>query len=421
MNPKKAEKKERKALWKKFRKEHYTIIAPDMLPITFELFINIVNRSGLNIVVIPPMGREAKDEGLRTVQNDACYPAIITTGQFITELKTGKYDLNKTAVIMSQTGGGCRASNYISLIRKALEKEFPTVPVLSINFSGLEKLFSIPLTFTELRMMLHAIMYGDMLMNLKDQAEPYHDKEKVQKALRDSMDTLISEIGHHSFYQTSKNYKMILNNFKGLEPDRENRKPRVGIVGEIYVKYSPYANNHLADFLVSQDCEVVYPSFGEFCLYCVYNNINDYRKYGQGKATVAAFRLAYKACLRATRKQAKAMAGSGFDPYEDFEYVLEQGKKVISDGVKMGEGWLIPAEMVAYVTGDVKNVVVVQPFGCLPNHIVGKGMIRPVKNLAPDANIIPLDFDASSTQVNQENRLKLMLANIKRGLFEQEE
>ena len=413
MNPKKEEAKQRKQIFKKLRAEHYTVIVPDMLPIHFDIFCAILSRSGMNFVRVPPMGREAKDEGLRTVQNDACYPAIITTGQLIAELKKGTYDLNKTAVIMSQTGGGCRASNYISLIRKAFEKEFPTVPVLSFNFSGLEKLYSIPLTLKEGLRMLAAVMYGDMLMNIYDQALPYHDREKVEAALERCKEKLIKQIGHLSFYKTKKNYKMILEEFKDLKPDLENRKPRVGIVGEIYVKYSPYANNNLAEFLVSQGCEVVYPSLAEFCLYCLFNNVNDYKRYGLGKATVGAFKLAYKIFLRATRKQARMLEGTGFSPYEDFEYVVKESEKVISTGVKMGEGWLIPGEMVAYAEGDVKNIVVVQPFGCLPNHIVGKGMIRPVKAIAPDANIIPLDFDASSTQVNQENRLKLMLANLK--------
>ena len=412
----KLEAKQRRAFFKKLCKEHYTVIVPDMLPIHFDLIRSILAKKGLNYVVVPPMGREAKDEGLRTVQNDACYPAIITTGQFVSELKSGKYDLNKTAVIMSQTGGGCRASNYITLIRKALEKEFPTVPVISLNFSGLEKMFSLPLNLREMYQMIHAVMYGDMLMNLYDQAIPYHEEKEVTDALNYCMDELKKKIGHHSFYRRRANYKMMLKAFDNLKPNIEKRKPRVGIVGEIYVKYSAYANNNLAEFLVKQGCEVVYPSLAEFCLYCIYNNINDYNQYGQGKATVGAFKIAYRIFLKATRTQAKAMKNSGFLPYEDFEHVIEEGKKVINTGVKMGEGWLIPAEMVAFVEGDTKNIVVVQPFGCLPNHIVGKGMIRPVKALVPEANIIPLDFDASSTQVNQENRLKLMLANLRREM-----
>lgn len=410
---KRSEKKERKALWKKFRDEHYTILAPDMLPIHFEIFVAILAVKGINLKIIPPMGREAKDEGLRTVQNDACYPAIITTGQFIAELKKGGYDLSKTAVIMSQTGGGCRASNYISLIRKALAKEFPTVPVLSLNFSGLEKLYSLPLDLSTAAKLLYGVMYGDLLMNLVNQSEPYHGKQKVQAALRRCLDNLKAQAAKRAFYNAKKNYAMILKAFRDLKPAIE-RKPRVGIVGEIYVKYSPYANNHLADFLLAQGCEVVYPSLAEFCLYCLYNNISDYRRYGQGKKTVGIFKLAYKLFLRATRNEAKITAAAGFLPYEDFAYVVSEGKKVIDTGVKMGEGWLIPAEMVAYAEGDTKNIVVVQPFGCLPNHIVGKGMVRPVKALVPEANIIPLDFDASSTEVNQENRLKLMLANIRR-------
>lgn len=402
---------ERKRFFKSLAKKGYTILVPDMCPIQFRILAKVVELDGYHLKVIAPEGREAKDMGLTYVHNDSCYPVVILAGSFINELNSGNYDLERTAVLISQTGGGCRASNYLSLFRKAFEKEYPTVPVISLNFSGLEKERSLPFTIKSGRMMLAGVMYGDMLMNLVLQSEPYYPKDQVNDALEDCLAMLIAQVGKRSFLRKKKNYAKIIERFSSLTPP-EKRKPLVGIVGEIYVKYSPYANNHLADFLVKEGCEVVYPSLMEFVQYCIYNSLEDHRRYGKNKLTYPMWKLAYKYTLRICRQAKEALEGTGFRPYEDFRDVVEAGKKVISTGVKMGEGWLIPAEMVEYTSGEVKNIVVVQPFGCLPNHIVGKGMIRPVKALNPDANIVPIDFDASSTSVNQENRLKLMLANL---------
>lgn len=410
--------KVRKQLFKKLRKEKYTILCPDMLPIHFEMLTKIVADMGYNIVLVSPKGRAAKDEGLRAIHNDACYPALIVAGQFISELKSGKYDLNKTAVIMSQTGGGCRASNYISLFKKAFNEQFPTVPVLSLNFSGLEKDNSFPLTIKFIVRAITAIQYGDLLMTLVNQCEPYEkEKGQIQKVLKETLDKIVAQIGHRSFFKLKKNLKMILDTFLPYMPGKE-RKPQVAVVGEIYVKYSPYANNHLTEYLLEQGCEPVYPSLSEFLLYCIFNIINDYHLYGYGRFTAKVAKIIYRYYLKKTRQMNKMLEGTNFFPYEDFEYVVSQGKRVISLGVKMGEGWLISAEMLAYSEHNIKNIVCAQPFGCLPNHIVGKGMVRPLKQLSPDINIVPLDFDASSTQVNQENRLKLMLANMKQNNIE---
>jgi predicted nucleotide-binding protein (sugar kinase/HSP70/actin superfamily) len=209
-----------------------------------------------------------------------------------------------------------------------------------------------------------------------------------------------------------KNLLMIRDAFSVI-PLPEKRKPRVAIVGEIYVKYSPYANNNLTEFLEKQNCEVVYPSLSEFVLYCIYNMMEDYRRYGMKWLTAKVAGMLYKHFLKQTRVMNSLIKEKGYFPYEDFEYVVKQGERIINTGVKMGEGWLIPAEMLAYSQNGVHNIVCAQPFGCLPNHIVGKGMVRPLKEIDPSINIVPLDFDASSTQVNQENRLKLMLANLK--------
>lgn len=403
---------EQKKFFKKLAKEGYTVLVPDMCPIHFDLLSYYLSKTGMKLKVITPKGRGAKDQGLNAIHNDACYPVIIIAGAFIEELRTGKYDLNKTAVIISQTGGGCRASNYLSLFRKAFEKEFPTVPVLSLNFSGLEKERSLPLSLGRALNLYFGVIYGDFLMNLSNQAYAYHEKEKVDAALKDCLDYLKQRIGHLSFFSSKKILKHLLSKFLELAPTG-TRKMRVGIVGEIYVKYSPYANNHIGDFLLKEGCEPVFPSLNEFVLYCLYNYFVDHDYYGRNKKSYPLLRLAYRFALSLTRKSAKILQGTTYLPFDDFEDVVASGKEVINIGVKMGEGWLIPAEMVCFARHGVSHIVVVQPFGCLPNHIVGKGMIRPVKALCPEANIVPLDFDASSTSVNQENRLKLMLSQSK--------
>ncbi len=404
---------ERSKFFKKLRKEKYTILCPDMLPTHFDILIAVLNKEGYNIKIVSPKGREAKDEGLRAIHNDACYPALIVAGQFIAELKSGQYDLDHTAVIMSQTGGGCRASNYISLFRKAFHELFPTVPVLSINFSGLEKDASLPFNVPLALKAVTAVQYGDMIFNLELQTRPYETYPgQVEEIKKDLAAKLKAQIGKPSFMKLKKNLLMIRDAFSAISLPQK-RKPRVAIVGEIYVKYSPYANNNLTEFLEKQNCEVVYPSLSEFVLYCIYNMMEDYRRYGMKWLTAKVAGMLYKHFLKQTRVMNSLIKEGGYFPYEDFEYVVKQGERIINTGVKMGEGWLIPAEMLAYSQNGVHNIVCAQPFGCLPNHIVGKGMVRPLKEIDPSINIVPLDFDASSTQVNQENRLKLMLANLK--------
>ena len=405
----------RKALFKKLRKENYTILAPDMLPIHFAIIIHVIESMGYHIKIVSPQGREVKDEGLRSIHNDACYPALVVAGQFIRELKSGNYDLNKTAVIMSQTGGGCRASNYISLYKRAFNELFPTVPVLSLNFSGLDKDNSFPFTLNLIRKTLTAIQYGDMIMALHNQTEPYESyKGEINEVTKKVLDHLNYLADHGGFYNKKKNYQYIIDAYKPYQ-NKGERKPCVAVVGEIYVKYSSYANNNLTEYLLKEGCEVIYPSLIEFILYFVFNLINDYKFYGYGKITGRVAKILYKHFLKVTRGMNKYLKDNGFMEYEDFEYIVREGNRIISTGVKMGEGWLIPAEMLGYSDHGIKNIVCAQPFGCLPNHIVGKGMVRPLKKLSPDINIVPLDFDASSSEVNQENRLKLMLANMRQN------
>jgi predicted nucleotide-binding protein (sugar kinase/HSP70/actin superfamily) len=300
------------------------------------------------------------------------------------------------------------------LIRKAIEKEFPQVPVLSLNVSGLEKEKSLPLSLSLALEMMLVFFYGDMMMLLFNQTVPY---ETYKGQAREIMDRVHQKITDQlnkkekGFYHMKRNYAYMVKEFSAIKIP-EKRKPRVGIVGEIYVKYSTLANNGLTDFLVSEGCEAVQPSLIEFLLYCLVNNDNDFHLYGKNKFSYLPAKLAYKWLYKRTKDQAKALKGSQFIPYDDFEEIKKNGNKIISEGVKMGEGWGIPSEMVTMAQHGIKDIVCAQPFGCLPNHIVGKGMIRPVKAMCPELNIAAIDYDPGATKVNQENRIKLMLSNI---------
>lgn len=395
------------------RKTH-TILVPDMLPIHFKLIIKVFEKYGYKMELLQNSARAVVDEGLKNVHNDTCYPALLVIGQFLDALKSGKYDPDKTALMISQTGGGCRASNYLHLLRKALEAEYPQIPVISLNFSGLEKSPGFKITLPILFKLLDAVLYGDLMMLLYNQCKPYEkSKGETDKVLAGCEAKLVEKLKKGGFGKRKKNYKMILDAFSSIKRDNK-RKPRVGIVGEIYVKYSPLANNHLEEFLIREGCEPVVPGLMDFVLYCTVNNINDGRIYGFKNTVTRVSSLLYKILLSLSRKLNKTVvAYGGFDPMDDFEQLRKEADKLINQGVKMGEGWLITAEMGCLAKTGTKNIVCTQPFGCLPNHIVAKGMSRKVKEEYPDANIVAIDYDPSATNVNQENRLKLMIANIR--------
>lgn len=398
----------------KAMKKTYTILIPDMLPIHFSLISSVLNQYGYHTEILHLSGDEVKEEGLRNVHNDACYPALLVVGQFIAALRSGKYDVHHTALLISQTGGGCRASNYIFLIRKAIAPLYPDVPVLSFNFSGLEKGNAIKFTPVELLKMGHAACYGDFLMALYDQSKPYEKSEGQCDAILEKSLAMIEHSFHNGTYGYRRHYyKKLLALFSEIPVPKE-RKPRVGIVGEIYVKYSPLANNHLADFLVKEGCEVVEPALLEFCLYCAVNAINDHAKYGLNKKTLLFWRWGRHFMLHEMDVQNELLKKSGiYTPSVPFVEIERNANRIINEGVKMGEGWLIPSEMLALAEHGVNNIVCCQPFGCLPNHIVGKGMMHPLMRMCPNANIAAIDYDPSTSYVNQENRIKLLLANIK--------
>ena len=394
----------------------HTILVPDMLPVHFKLLIAIFEAEGYKMELLQNDSRAVVDEGLKNVHNDACYPALLVIGQFMDALNSGKYDPDKTALLITQTGGGCRASNYIHLLRKAVDKKYPQVPVVSLNFSGLEKDSAFRITPGNFIKLLYAVLYGDLLMTCYNKCRAYEVNKGESKKMLDKWQNRLGNIFRKKsrmYLKTKRVYTDILNDFASIKLSGE-KKIRVGIVGEIYVKYSPLANNHLEDFLISEGCEPVVPSLLEFVMYCAAGTFNDAEIYDNKNKMSRLYKLGYKLIYSKQKELIKIMKEQGsFEPLHDFEYLRKLADKYINQGVVMGEGWLIPAEMAALAKSGVDNIICTQPFGCLPNHIVAKGMSRAIKQDNPNANIVAIDYDPGATRVNQENRIKLMLANAR--------
>lgn len=393
-------------------KKDYTILVPDMLPMHFKLIIKIYEKYGYHMELLENDSQNVINQGLQNTHNDACYPALLVIGQFMDALDSGKYDVNKTALIMSQTGGGCRASNYIHLIRKAIGAKYPQVPVISLNFSGLEKNPAFPMTPAIALRLIYAVLYGDMLMLLYNQCKPYElNAGMTDELVARWQHRLVKLMDSNDYLLPKPIYKAMLNDFAAI-PRSKEKKPVVGIVGEIYVKYSPLANNHLNEFLLSEGCEPNVPGLLDFVLYCASDSVNDAKLYDKKDKSSLLYKIGYDVLYKYQKQQIKVIKDHGvFKPPHDFEHLRKCADKYINQGVKMGEGWLITAEMAALAETGAKNIICTQPFGCLPNHIVAKGMSRVIKQAYPDANIVAIDYDPGATRVNQENRIKLMLAN----------
>ena len=407
--------------WKEEYKSTYKILIPDMLPWHFAIIEGLLRQEGYDVEILKNSSRTVIDEGLKHVHNDTCYPCLCVVGQYIDALKSGKYDLDHTAVLISQSGGGCRASNYIPLIRKALKREFPQVPVISLNFSGLEKDSSFKIGAKLLLKLAYAVFYGDTLMWCYNQTRPYEVTPGDSDRARDELVREITDSFKGKRYKKFDEINsLIIDRFASVERKKE-RKVKVGIVGEIYVKYAYLGNNHLEQFLLSEDCEPVVPALMDFLLYCIVNNINDGYYYGRKGLVWRIYKLVYRIIHGKQKRVIKLFEKEGsFEPVHDFEHLRRCADKVINQGVKMGEGWLIPAEMAALAETGVENIVCAQPFGCLPNHIAGKGVIRTLKSLYKDENVVAVDYDPSATKVNQENRIKLMLATARENLAAKE-
>jgi len=403
-------------------KKNHKILIPNMAPVQFRILAAAMEYMGYNVELLGNCGSQVAEQGLKYVHNDTCYPALLVIGQFLDALNSGKYDLDHTALIITQTGGGCRASNYIFLLRKALQKAgYGNIPVLSLNFSGLEKDSSLPMNLTFMRMALSAIYYGDLLVALKAQTAPYEVEKGTAQTLQDKwLDTICGWVHQgKGFSQREMKAAMpkIAAEFAAI-PVRRTPKVKVGVVGEIYVKYSPLGNNDLENFLASQDCEVNLPGLMGFVQYCAYNPSETARLYGGSFAEkhVSAVILEYIA--RMEKVILSALRDNGYHAPLPFSELCKLADGVIGMGDKMGEGWLLTAEMIELIQSGYENIVCAQPFGCLPNHICGKGMINKLRELYPQANITPIDYDPSATRVNQENRIKLMLAVARERLAE---
>lgn len=404
-------------------KATHTILVPNMAPIQFALLKAVLNHEGYKVEVLGNCGSQVAQLGLQYVHNDTCYPALLVIGQFLDALQSGKYDLDHTALLITQTGGGCRASNYIHLLRKALQKAgFGNIPVASLNFSGLEKDSGFQMDLSMLRGALAAILYGDMLMTLHNQTSPYeiHKGDAVQltQSWIARLSTLLRQGKAISLGEVKRTFAPMAAEFSAI-PMRHVPKVRVGVVGEIYVKYSPLGNNDLCNFLAEEGCEVNMPGLLGFIQYCIYNTVLTARLYG-GPLWQKSAPLALLDVLDGVEKaMGEALRHNGFHAALPFKELAKLPQGIIGMGNKMGEGWLLTAEMIELVQAGYENIVCAQPFGCLPNHICGKGMINKIRALYPLANITPIDYDPSATRVNQENRIKLMLAVARERLDQQ--
>jgi predicted nucleotide-binding protein (sugar kinase/HSP70/actin superfamily) len=404
-------------------KQEYTLLIPQMLPVHFTMIARVLDDSGYHTEMLNTHHRGIVDEGLKYVHNDTCYPALLVIGQLIDAVKSGKYDSHKVALLITQTGGGCRASNYIHLLRKALQKAgLSYIPVVSLNLSGLEKNPGFKFTLSMIRKAVFAMMYGDLIVMLANQCRPYElskgDTDRLVGSCMNRLLELMNQGKGLSYPQMCKNFKWIVADFEAL-PVSNEPKVRVGVVGEIYVKYSPLGNNNLEDFLLAEGAEPVVPGLTDFIIFKIYNRDVDVDLYGGKKLKQFVVRLFKGYVEKCQKAMIEAVSASGrFRAPGTFEDLHKLIQGYLGDGNKMGEGWLLTAEMLELIHTGVPNIVCTQPFGCLPNHIVGKGMIRKLKDDYPHSNIVAIDYDPGATKINQENRIKLMLANAK-GLAEQ--
>ena len=409
----------RKNLFTKKMKEEYTILAPQMSPIHFGLLKDAFGAEGYRLEVLEET-KEALNTGLQFVNNDACYPSILVIGELISALKSGKYNIHKTAVLISQTGGSCRATNYIGFLKKALKDSgFANVPVLSLNSMGYEAQEGFKITFKLAHKVLMAVSYGDILMKLLYHVRPYEKiKGITNKIFEKWYEDVRENIRNGKLLQFKKNLDNIVKDFSEIAVTAE-QKIKVGVVGEILVKFSPFANNHIIDFIESEGGEARTSSLMSFVNYCIYSDkFIQERFYGKLAGIKAKAALAVTGFY--TGFVNRALSRSERFKQEDFiGKIADKTSKYISIGHQSGEGWFLLGEMIELIEYGVPNIVCVQPFGCLPNHITGKGMIKKLKEEYSHSNIVSIDYDPAYSEVNQINRIKLMLSVAKKNLLTQ--
>ncbi len=409
-----------RVVFTKEMRDTYTILCPQMSPIHFDLLEPAIRSFGYKLEVLQNDDKTAVDTGLKFVNNDACYPSLIVIGQIMDALLSGKYDLNRTAVIMSQTGGGCRASNYIGFVRRALEKAgMPQVPVVSLNANGMETNPGFRLTPRLMVKSIQAVVYGDIFMRVVYATRPYEKVPGSANALHEKWKKIcIKSLSTRDpgMMEFTKNVRGIIHDFDNLERI-DVKKPKVGIVGEILVKFSPMANNHIVDLLESEGAEAVMPDLMDFLLYCFYNNNFKADNLGTKRSTANLCNMGIS-LLEYFRKTARIELekSKNFTPPAKIKQLAVMANDFVSIGNQTGEGWFLTGEMLELIHSGAGNIVCVQPFGCLPNHIVGKGVIKELRREYPQANIVAVDYDPGASEVNQLNRIKLMLATAHKNL-----
>ena len=406
-------------------KKDYTILCPQMSPIHFELIETAVRSFGYKLEVLQNSDRRAVDTGLKYVNNDACYPSLIVVGQIMDALLSGKYDLNRTAIIMSQTGGGCRASNYIGFIRRALERAgMPQIPVISLNANGMETNPGFKITLPLITKAMQAVVYGDLFMRVLYATRPYEAKPGSANALhgkwRDICQKSLSRRAP-TMLEFNRNIRGIIKDFDEL-PRKNVTKPKVGIVGEILVKFSPLANNHVVELLEAEGAEAVMPDLLDFLLYCFYNSNFKADNLGGKRSTAYLCNMGISLLEYFRRTSRKELERSvHFLPPAKINDLASMAEHYVSIGNQTGEGWFLTGEMLELIKSGTTNIICTQPFGCLPNHIVGKGVIKELRSSHPEANIIAIDYDPGASEVNQLNRIKLMLATAQKNLNTKED
>lgn len=402
----------KKNLFTKEMKKDWTILAPQMSPIHFQFIEKVVRASGYNIDVLPANDKEAIEEGIKYVNNDACYPSILVIGQMINALKSGKYDPNKTALIISQTGGGCRATNYVGFLKKGLrEAGFPNVPIISLNVLGMERQPGFKISYRLIKKLMMGVIYGDLFIRVLYRVRPYETvKGSANKLYEYYREKAFKNVENGNKNEMNKLVKEIVKAFDTLEINDEV-KPKVGIVGEILVKYHPTANNNIVDVLEKEGAEVVVPELLDFFLYCCYNS-KFKNRYLSGSSIVKTgcdIAISYiESYRKVVIKELQNSERFGYP--SSINNLAKKAANVVSLGNQTGEGWLLTGEMVELIESDVNNIICIQPFACLPNHITGKGMIKALKSKYPLANIVAVDYDPGASEVNQLNRIKLMMS-----------
>ncbi|WP_207710489.1 2-hydroxyacyl-CoA dehydratase [Aminipila butyrica] len=407
----------RKAFTKEMRK-NYTILIPQMSPIHFQFISPALEKSGYNVRLLPSVDKHAVDEGLRYINNDACYPTIVTLGQVISELKSGKYDLDKTAVFMSQTGGGCRASNYVAMLRKALiDLKMEQVPVISFNIVGLEKNSGFKLTFPLIKRVLMGAVYGDVLMRMLYATRPYEEEAgSAERLYKKWTHIAIKNIRGGSVVHFKSLLKQMVHDFDNL-PLLDIQKPKVGVVGEILVKYHPTANNDIVSIIENEGGEAVVPDLIDFFLYGMYSKEFNFKHLSGKYSTMVLNKLAiqliegFRQPARQALEESQRFSGPHF-----IEDTAKKAQQLISLGNQCGEGWLLTGEMLELIDSGVGNIICLQPFGCLPNHVTGKGMMKALRKYNASANIVAVDYDPGASDVNQLNRIKLMMATAYKNM-----